>query len=115
MSYYRTRLVQQLEEGGREIWTASHPDLPGCHALGATPTLALAELDGVRQDWITRAATRGQRVPSGSQVVEYELVMDPGHAPEDVERARRAIQAASEQATSEQEQTVSLSGQLESE
>lgn len=112
MRQYKTRLVQQVTHG-QDMWTASHPDLPGCHTVAPDPTLALTDLEAVRAEWLARATAQGRRVPPADEDATFELVMDPGHSVEDLARARKAIQAASDDASSEQANTISLSGELE--
>ena len=51
------------EEGDVVVWMASHPDLPGCMAQGATPEEAVAELAGARELYISALRKRGLPVP----------------------------------------------------
>ncbi|HKI03229.1 MAG TPA: toxin-antitoxin system HicB family antitoxin [Thermoanaerobaculia bacterium] len=57
---YPCELIRDSEAG---MFVASHPDLPGCLAQGASADEAIANLDDARNDWITFRLEAGLPVP----------------------------------------------------
>ncbi len=51
--------------GDREVFIASHPDLPGCMAQGNTPYEAVANLAEARELYLVGLRRRGLPVPQG--------------------------------------------------
>jgi len=56
---YPAVLVAEPEGG----YTAFHPDLKGCVAVGETPEEALANLVEARRLWLETAYERGDEIP----------------------------------------------------
>jgi predicted RNase H-like HicB family nuclease len=56
---YPVLLVPEPEGG----YTALHPDLKGCVAVGETPEEALASLEEARRLWLEVAHERGDEIP----------------------------------------------------
>jgi antitoxin HicB len=56
---YPALLVAEPEGG----YTAFHPDLKGCVAVGETPEEALADLEEARRLWLETAYERGDEIP----------------------------------------------------
>jgi antitoxin HicB len=56
---YPALLVAEPEGG----YTALHPDLRGCVAVGETPEEALANLEEARRFWMEVAHERGDEIP----------------------------------------------------
>jgi antitoxin HicB len=56
---YPALLVAEPEGG----YTALHPDLRGCVAVGETPEEALANLEEARRLWLEVAHERGDEIP----------------------------------------------------
>ncbi len=74
---HKVRNVQEFMQG-REVWTASHPDLPGCHAIGRTHDEALSNLAEACVEWLARAKTRGVTVPPEPADLWWDVVFsDP--------------------------------------
>ena len=90
--YYLLRLVQERTDGA-DVWTASHPQLLGCHALGRTPDEAVNELDAVREEWIRRAGLIGEQITKPSEHSTWELTLATDHTVIEAARAQDAIQA----------------------
>lgn len=90
---YRTRLVQQKLDGG-ELWTAEHPDLPGCHVVRRDPVEAISQLANVRQQWLDRANARNADIPQPDDDFRYEIVLDPEHTPTEAQTADEAVKTA---------------------
>jgi antitoxin HicB len=57
---YPALLVAEPEGG----YTALHPDLKGCVAVGETPEEALANLEEARRLWLETAYEHGDEIPS---------------------------------------------------
>ena len=53
------------------IYVASHPDLPGCVSMGATPTEAVENLAEVRSLWLEGQLAAGNTIPEPSRVESY--------------------------------------------
>lgn len=93
--FYRIRLAQEKgTKTKRDKWTASHPDLLGCHVVRDDPTIAVGDLGEVREEWIARARARDERIPEPKRDLHYTLVLDSEHTPTDAEMARAALQTA---------------------
>jgi predicted RNase H-like HicB family nuclease len=60
---YPVLLVAEPEGG----YTAFHPDLKGCVAVGETPEEALANLEEARRLWLEAAHEHGDEIPSPSE------------------------------------------------
>jgi antitoxin HicB len=60
---YPALLVAEPEGG----YTAFHPDLKGCVAVGETPEEALANLEEARRLWLETAYEHGDEIPSPSE------------------------------------------------
>lgn len=90
---YRTRLVQQKLDGG-EIWTAEHPDLPGCHVVRRDPHEAIRDLADVRQEWLDRANARSADIPERDDDFRYEIILDAEHTPTEAQTADEAVKTA---------------------
>jgi antitoxin HicB len=60
---YPALLVAEPEGG----YTALHPDLKGCVAVGETREEALANLEEARRLWLETAYERGDEIPSPSE------------------------------------------------
>ena len=56
---YRIRVVQEFMPEIGEVWTASHPELLGCHAVGRTLREACDGLNEARPQWIEGQLSRG--------------------------------------------------------
>ncbi|KOX91184.1 hypothetical protein BVI061214_00011 [Thermus aquaticus] len=56
---YPALLVAEPEGG----YTALHPDLKGCVAVGETPEEALANLEEARRLWLETAYEHGDEIP----------------------------------------------------
>jgi antitoxin HicB len=56
---YPALLVAEPEGG----YTAFHPDLEGCVAVGETPEEALADLEEARRLWLETAYQHGDGIP----------------------------------------------------
>ncbi len=65
---YPVLLVAEPEGG----YTAFHPDLEGCVAVGETREEALANLEEARRLWLETAYEQGDEIPSpsGEKTVE---------------------------------------------
>jgi antitoxin HicB len=57
---YPALLVAEPEGG----YTAFHPNLKGCVAVGETPEEALANLEEARRLWLETAYEHGDEIPS---------------------------------------------------
>lgn len=77
--YYTVQLTEEPHEGGA-TWFAEHPDLPGCHAVGATPDDASTNLDRSREAWLKWAEEKGVQFPppqdEPSTFVQYAIHRD---------------------------------------
>ena len=93
--YHLLRLVQERTDGA-DIWTASHPQLLGCHALGRTPGEAVNELDAIREEWISRARLKGEQIPTPSDQPTWELILATDHTVIEAARAQDAIHAVAD-------------------
>ena len=60
---YPALLVAEPEGG----YTALHPDLKGCVAVGETPEEALANLAEARKLWLEAAREHGDEIPLPSE------------------------------------------------
>jgi antitoxin HicB len=60
---YPALLVAEPEGG----YTALHPDLKGCVAVGETPEEALADLEEARRLWLETAYEHGDEIPLPSE------------------------------------------------
>jgi predicted RNase H-like HicB family nuclease len=56
---YPALLVAEPEGG----YTALHPDIEGCVAVGDTPAEALTNLEEARQLWLETAYEHGDKIP----------------------------------------------------
>ena len=56
-------------------WAAAYPDLPGCHADGNSPTLAVTSAERARHVWTEVALDLGQSIPEPSDMVELMRVL----------------------------------------
>ena len=72
---YKVRAVQEFMNG-REVWTAEHPDLLGCHALGRTCLEATTNLSKVRGPWLRFAKDHGATVPAPPKDFYMDVVFD---------------------------------------
>lgn len=61
MVSYPYELVRDNESG---LFVASHPDLLGCIAQGATEDEAVANLDEARHDWLEYRFAHGLAIPA---------------------------------------------------
>lgn len=73
---YKIRAVQEFYQG-REMWTASHPELLGCHAMGRTCGEATHNLPEVRDAWIRLAKKHGGTVPAGNADLWIDVMFAP--------------------------------------
>lgn len=80
--YLRFNYRYQLEKEDDGTIFASHPDLPGCAAVGATADEAIANLDDARQLWISVRLENGLHVP------------DPPSLPENLSECRDETELA---------------------
>ena len=64
MMGYRVRVVQEFMPKIGEVWTASHPELLGCHVVRRTSREACDALDEVRPQWIEGQRSRGATIPA---------------------------------------------------
>lgn len=62
---YSIQLTEEQRPDGSSIWTAEHPDLPGCNASGADESEAVRNLDRARDAWMATAAHIGVSIPPG--------------------------------------------------
>lgn len=90
--HYQLRLVQERTDAA-DIWTASHPELLGCHAIGRSPGEAVNELDAVREEWISRARLKGEQILKPSDQPTWELILATDHTIIEAARAQDAIRA----------------------
>lgn len=90
---YHIRLVQEIRDG-KEVWTASHPALLGCHTIGGDPLEAVKGLGDVRQEWLGRAGAGGVTIPNPQDDPSYELILAKDHVLEDAKDAKYALMEA---------------------
>ena len=69
----RYPMLIQLDETGS--WAVAFPDLPGCHAQGDSPTLAVKSAERARDGWTAAALNLGQSIPESSDMVELMRVL----------------------------------------
>ena len=74
---YKARVVQEFMPNGDEVWTASHPDLLGCHAVGRSSLEACRGLDEVRPEWLARAHQLGATIPPEREGLWIDLEFAP--------------------------------------
>ena len=60
MSDYHINILHSEEDGG---YIADIPDLDGCSAFGATPEVALAEVEKAKAAWLAAARDAGKPIP----------------------------------------------------
>lgn len=60
MKDYHINIFWSDEDGG---YIADIPDLDSCSAFGATPALALAELERAKAAWLDAARAEGKPIP----------------------------------------------------
>jgi predicted RNase H-like HicB family nuclease len=91
--FYPVELVQEHVDGA-EIWTASHPDLIGCHAVASSAPEAMQRLVEITAEWLERARDQGRRIPEAAQDFTYTIKLDEGHTQDDAVFAERAVMTA---------------------
>jgi predicted RNase H-like HicB family nuclease len=75
MSFYAIRLVEQRIPGsGASAWFAEHPALSGCHAVGKTPSQALAGLERSREAWLSVAQENGLEIPKPEETRQLAVI-----------------------------------------
>ncbi len=94
--YYMVRLTLEIDSKKREIWTAEHPELLGCHVVARDAREAVDQLAKVREEWIARAEAQGRRIPRPKRDFVYSLVLPPDHTPPQRIFAERAILATAD-------------------
>ena len=62
--YWPTLLVEEVLQDGTSTWYAEHPDLPGCHGVGASQPAAQEDLDRNREAWLKWAGGHDVDIPS---------------------------------------------------
>ena len=60
MSDYHINIFFSDEDGG---YIADIPDLDSCSAFGASPEVALAEVEAAKAAWIDSARSSGKEIP----------------------------------------------------
>jgi predicted RNase H-like HicB family nuclease len=60
MTDYHINIFYSDEDGG---YIADIPDLDSCSAFGATPEMALAEVEQAKQAWLEAARQSGNPIP----------------------------------------------------
>ena len=73
-----------LNEQGRETWSGSVPDLPGCVSAGETREAIELHLEGLRDEGLPRPrpSSEASAVPSGGRTAfRGEAFCDPTAAP----------------------------------
>ncbi len=93
--YYHLRVAQEVTDDGVK-WTASHPDLLGCHAVANDALTAVRKLSDIREEWLQRAISKGAAPPEPNEDPSYELILVEDHTEADVALARRAVRAVAE-------------------
>jgi predicted RNase H-like HicB family nuclease len=61
MTDYHINIFYSEEDGG---YIADIPDLEACSAFGATPELALSEVERAKEAWLAAAKETGKPVPA---------------------------------------------------
>ncbi len=61
MKDYHINIFYSDEDGG---YIADIPDLAGCSAFGATPEIALKEVEKAKKAWLEVSKKRGRKVPT---------------------------------------------------
>lgn len=75
--YYAVVVLEELQPDERSLWTAFHPQLPGCHAVGRNEEEARENLEPSRRAWLDTATLHKMRVPDPSPqpsiTIQYAL------------------------------------------
>lgn len=79
---YSVRLVEE-RRADKIIWTAEHPDLPGCNATGVDESDAVQNLDRARDAWLATAEKLGMDIPPGHETDAVYTVKISRDWPED--------------------------------
>ena len=71
---YKIQCTQEFMSGYGEIWTASHPALLGCCAVGRTSMEACRELEDTRRSWLRIALQRGATIPPEPEDLYMDVI-----------------------------------------
>lgn len=56
-------ILEQWDDGRGPYWVARVAELPHCLIHGNTPQEAIAEIEGVKREWIESNLKRGLKIP----------------------------------------------------
>ncbi len=70
---YWVAMQEQVTGGGRRVWFATHPELPGCDSDGETPDEAIANLRRARELFIRGMLRDGVPVPRPAEEWRHAL------------------------------------------
>jgi predicted RNase H-like HicB family nuclease len=68
---------------GQPVWTATHPELLGCTAVGASQDEAISRLEEAREAWIATARHLQREVPEATfddPTIGVHFMTTPGSA-----------------------------------